>query len=112
MLFLKQEFFVDYYLTYYIKCNLLFLTVSWVLFLETVELFPSHSTHLYHGFEGNSQTVVLRYGEKPWETVAQGQRPRATVSQGFSPYWGTTDWLFPKETWNNIIIITGTLPTV
>ena len=110
MLFLKQEFIVDYYLAYYIKCNLLFLTVSWVLFLETVELFPGHSTHLYHGSEGNSQTVVLRYGEKPWETVAQGQRQRATVSQGFSPYWGTTDWLFPKETWNIIIIIT--LPTV
>ena len=53
-----------------------------------VHLIPSFdSTYLFPGLTGNSQTVVPRYREMPWETT------------GYK-YRGTTDWLFSKKPWN------------
>ena len=39
--------------------------------------------HLFYGSEGNSQTAVPRYEEKPWETEGEGrgqQFPRTFLS--------------------------------
>lgn len=47
--------------------------------------------HLFQVIEWKSQTVIPRYREKHWETVARGRRPSATVYQSLSTYRGTTD---------------------
>ena len=53
--------------------------------------------------KGRIKLLSWGMGRSP-RTVTWGWRPRATNSQGSSPYWGTTDWLFPKNPWNTVSV--------
>ena len=60
--------------------------------------------HVFHGFLGNINQLSLGMG-KALGNCCLGLWPRATVSYGFSPYLGTTVWLFPSKPWNNSILL-------
>ena len=104
---LYKQFIISYVFQFTRKKSLNFLLCTWLYhklycnldlcFTSSDEGFKKYndSLHLFHGFEGNNQTVVPRKGGgELWETVAHGWRPLPR-----------DNWLtVPQKLWNRCYI--------